>query len=58
MGKGYKEVSKGRFLSKDGLRQVRYGLDEVRSGVHHAHFEAYDKVGGKVIENARVLLTP
>ena len=24
LGKGYKEVSKGHFLSKDGLRQVRW----------------------------------
>jgi hypothetical protein len=58
LGEGYKEISKGRFISSDGLRQVRYGVHEVTSSVHHAHFEVYDKIGGKVVENARVLITP
>ena len=58
LGEGYTEVSEGRFLSKDGLRQVRYNLHEVRSFVHHAHFEIYNTAGGRVIENARVLINP
>ena len=58
LGEGYTEVSKGRFISKDGLRQVRYNLHEVRSFVHHAHFEIYNIAGGQVIENARVLINP
>jgi hypothetical protein len=58
LGEGYTEVSEGRFLSKDGLRQVIYNLHEVRSFVHHAHFEIYNTAGGQVIENARVLINP
>ncbi len=58
LGKGYKEVSPGRYLSKDGLRQVRYGAHETTGKIHHAHFEAYDKVGGTVVENSRVIINP
>jgi len=58
LGPGYKELSNGRYLSKDGLRQVRYGLHEITSKIHHAHFETYNKAGGKVIKNARVLIKP
>lgn len=52
LDKGYKEISPGRYISKDGLRQIRYGIHEVESAVHHAHFEAYNHAGGKIIENA------
>ena len=38
------------------LRQVRYGAHETRSASHHAHFEAYDKAGGRVIENALAII--
>jgi hypothetical protein len=54
LGSGYKEVSPGRYVSADGLRQVRFGPHELRSSQLHGHFEAYDKVGGRVIENTRV----
>ena len=58
LGSGYTNPSPGRYVSADGLRQVRYGAHEVRSGTHHAHFEAYDAPGGRVIENAMVELIP
>ena len=54
LGVGYKEVSPGRYLSSDGMRQVRYGKDEIYGLEHHAHFEAYNRSGGNVIENTRV----
>ncbi|MGH8550152.1 MAG: hypothetical protein ACRERU_16425, partial [Methylococcales bacterium] len=58
LGKGYKEISPGRFVSADSLRQVRFGPHEVKGPGMHAHFEAYNQPGGKVIENKRVLITP
>jgi len=58
LGAGYKEASSGRYVSADGMRQVRYGAHEVNSGTHHAHFEAYDAPGGRVIENSMVELIP
>lgn len=59
LGSNYREVSPGRYLSADGLRQVRYGAHEVRTPTHHhAHFEAYDRTGGRVIENTMVELVP
>lgn len=49
----------GRYISKDGLRQVRYGAHETKpGGRHHGHFEAYDKPGGNVIENTSVEIIP
>jgi hypothetical protein len=54
LGEGYKSLPNGRYVSKDGLRQVRYGKHEITSKKHHAHFEAYDKPGGKIIENTQV----
>jgi hypothetical protein len=54
LGHGYKEISSGRYVSADGLRQVRFGAHEVKSSQLHGHFEAYDKVGGRIIENTRV----
>lgn len=46
-----------RWISKDGMRQVRYARHEMlgkgKEG-HHAHFEAYDVLdheGGRVMEN-------
>lgn len=57
LGEGYKDMGGGRYLSKDGLRQIRYGKHETSGKDHHGHFEAYDKPadqGGKVIENTRV----
>ena len=60
LGEGYED--KGRFLSKDGMRQTRYGDHETRNpNDHHGHFEAYDKSaheGGEVIENSRVVIKP
>jgi len=54
LGEGYREVSPGRYVSVDGLRQVRYGRHEVRvPGNHHVHFEALDELG-RVVENAVV----
>lgn len=62
LGPGYREASPGRYVSADGMRQVRYGADETKVGsVHHGHFEAYDKSyynGGAVVENTRVVTTP
>ncbi|HUX80685.1 MAG TPA: hypothetical protein VMW10_13220 [Alphaproteobacteria bacterium] len=53
LGKDYKTLPNGRYVSKDGLRQVRYGRPEVKNK-HHAHFEAYDKPNGRIIENSHV----
>jgi hypothetical protein len=61
LGPGYTEASPGRFVSADGLRQVRYGAHETSGPRHHAHFEAYDRPaaqGGRVIENSVVDLIP
>jgi len=42
LGKGYKEAAKGRFVSSDGLRQVRMGTGDI-TGAHgkgpHMNFE-------------------
>ena len=54
LGSGYRELSPGRYLSADGLRQFRYGAHEVRNAAnHHAHFEVLDEFG-RVIENSVV----
>jgi RHS repeat-associated protein len=58
LGPGYREVSPGRYVSADGLRQVRYGPHEVSSATHHIHFETYDKRGGHVVENTRATIVP
>lgn len=53
LGPGYKEVSSGRFVSSDGMRQIRFGYHEVK-GALHIHFEAYAQSvwnGGVVIES-------
>jgi hypothetical protein len=55
LGKGYAEAAPGRWLSADGLRQVRFGTHEMRNPTNlHGHFEAYDRAGGRVVENAVV----
>jgi len=56
LGEGYAEVSPGRFLSKSGERQVRFGAHEVGGGQIHGHFETL--VDGRVVENARVNIKP
>jgi hypothetical protein len=61
LGSGYREVSPGRYVSADGMRQVRYGSHETGGTRHHAHFEAYDKPyhqGGRVVENTAVEIIP
>lgn len=61
LGKGYREAEPGRFVSADGLRQVRFGAHETRESELHAHFEAYDGPagsGGKVTETATVQIVP
>jgi hypothetical protein len=58
LGKGYKDMGNGRYVSKDGLRQFRYGKHETKTlKNHHAHFETYDKPhgeGGVLIEKSVV----
>ncbi len=57
LGDKYHSLRGGRYVSEDGMRQVRYGNHETTTPVHHGHFEAYDKPanqGGSVIENTRV----
>ena len=58
LGEGYKDMGGGRYLSKDSLRQFRYGEHEVKTlRRQHAHFEAYNKPynsGGKLIEKTVV----
>jgi RHS repeat-associated protein len=62
LGPGYTEPSPGRFLSSDGLWQVRFGAHEARDLADlHGHFEVYDvpaSRGGQVVENMRVSIVP
>jgi RHS repeat-associated protein len=61
LGEGYRDLGKGRYVSKDGLRQVRYGKHETTGNNHHGHFEIYDRPvdkGGQVIENTSVKIVP
>jgi hypothetical protein len=55
LGAGYKEISSGRFVSADGMRQVRFGFHEVKNINNiHIHFEAFNSSywnGGRVIES-------
>lgn len=45
-------MGKGRYISRDGSRVVRYGRHEVESKSHHIHFESV--VNGRVVENTSV----
>ncbi len=55
LGKDYVVHPKGRYVSKDGSRQIRYGRHETEElKDHHAHFEAYDFKTGKLNEWGRV----
>lgn len=57
LGDGYREVSPGRYVSRDGRRQFRYGRHETRDpNNHHCHFEALENE--RVVENARVDILP
>jgi hypothetical protein len=58
LGPGYREVSPGRCVSADGMRQVRYGAHATTGARHHGHFEAYDSPGWRVIENTVVDIVP
>jgi hypothetical protein len=59
LGPNYIEASPGRYVSADRTRQVRYGRHEsVTSPRHHGHFEAYDRPGGRVIQNTSVEILP
>lgn len=61
LGDNYTSLPGGRYISNDGMKQVRYGHHETSSSTHHGHFEAYDKPanqGGKVIENTAVKIVP
>jgi RHS repeat-associated protein len=61
LGKGYKDMGGGRYVSADGLKQIRYGKHETTGKNHHGHFEIYDKPadqGGKVTENTMVKIVP
>jgi hypothetical protein len=56
---GYRDMGKGRFLSADGLRQIRWGSHELNPLDMHIHFEHYDlpwDIGGKVIESTYTLI--
>ena len=61
LGKGHTEVSPGRWVSGDGLRQFRFGQHEVSSVQLHAHFESYGHSffnGGRLTENTYVNIVP
>ena len=50
LGTGYKEVSAGRFISKDGLRQVRMGIDDImgtHAGGPHINMETKIPIPGR-----------
>ena len=54
LGPGYKDMGGGRYVSADGLRQVRMGAHELVKAPTHMHFEAFDAPGGKIIESTWV----
>lgn len=56
LGENYKSYPNGRYVSQDGMRQVRYGHHETNSSTHHGHFESYDKPNGRIIENSVVTI--
>ena len=62
LGSHYRSLPNGRYLSDDGMRQIRYGNHETTTpNHHHGHFEAYDRPadqGGTVIENTFVTIEP
>ena len=62
LGNNYTDEGRGRYVSRDGMHQIRYGGHETENpNNHHGHFEAYDRPahqGGEVIENSRVLIVP
>jgi hypothetical protein len=61
LGGDFIEASAGRFVSMDGMRQVRLGDHELRSHESHGHFEAYNYSyfeGGFIVETATVLIVP
>ncbi len=58
LGPGAKELSPGRYVSSDGMRQVRLGDHETRGPGLHGHFEAYNMTGGRVVENSVVKIVP
>ena len=58
LGDGYYEAAPGRWVSKDGTKQVRYGNHETKNpNNHHAHFETYGP-DGSVSENTYVDIIP
>ena len=61
LGPGYREVLPGRYVSADGMRQMRFGAHETRGPRLHGHFESYDHPygqGGRIIENTVVDIIP
>lgn len=63
LGKGYKDIGKGRFVSSDGFRQVRMGDTDIlgfHGGGPHINFETFDRPiqkGAKMLENIHIKLT-
>lgn len=56
---GYRDMGRGRFLSDDGLRQIRLGSHELNPANLHIHFEHYDipwDIGGTLIESTFTLI--
>ena len=61
LGPGYREVSRGRYVSADGMRQLRFGTHETAGPRLHGHFEAFDipyDHGGRIIENTIIDIFP
>ncbi len=59
LGKGYRDMGLGRYLSEDGLRQVRLGAHELNPANMHIHFEHYNipwDLGGRLIESTFTLI--
>ena len=60
LGPGYNSLANGRYVSADGMRQVRLGTHELKDPLQqHIHFEAYDvpaDLGGHIIESTFTLL--
>ena len=55
LGPNYRDMGDGRYLSSDGMRQVRLGNHELKDPQNlHIHFEHYNvpwMQGGKVVES-------
>ncbi len=58
LGPNFRHMGNNRYVSSDGMRQVRIGEHELKRGNLHGHFEVYNQPGGTVTETATVEIIP